>query len=88
MPKHISVEKRHRQSLVRNRRNRIVKSRVRTALKNFESASEPEARQTALRHAISATDKAVSKRVMHKNKARRLRSQLMRKANKATAETS
>ncbi|GAB4319395.1 MAG: hypothetical protein Kow0074_08980 [Candidatus Zixiibacteriota bacterium] len=65
----------------------MVKSRVRTALKTFEAANEPEARKAALRNAISIADKAVAKRVLHKNKARRLRSQLMRRANRASTET-
>jgi len=85
--KHKSVQKRHRQSLVRNRRNRTIKSKIRTALKSFDSATA-ETRDQALRNAVATADKAVAKNVIHKNKARRMRSQLMRRANKAAAESS
>jgi len=86
--RHLSVEKRHRQSEARNRRNRAVKTRIRSAVKEFAAAGTPEARQEALRQAASVADKAAVKRVIHKNKAARLKSRLARKVSAASATPS
>ncbi|MEW5701872.1 MAG: 30S ribosomal protein S20 [Candidatus Zixiibacteriota bacterium] len=85
MAKHLSVEKRHRQSETRNRRNRVVKSRVRAAVKEYQSASTPETRREALKQVASVADQAAVKRVIHKNKAARIKSRLARKVNAAAA---
>jgi small subunit ribosomal protein S20 len=82
VPRHLSVEKRHRQNIKRNRRNRTVKSKLRTVLRQFEVAQEPEAKAKALSQVASITDKAASKRVIHRNKAKRIKS---RAAKQATA---
>ena len=80
MAKHLSVKKRHRQSLTRNRRNRTVKSKLRTALKQFEDTKEPELKAASLRNVASVVDKAVAKRVLHRNKAARLKSRAAKQA--------
>lgn len=82
--KHVSVQKRHRQSLVRNRRNRAVKSKIRKAVKAFDTAAG-DTRETALREAMSVADQAASKKVIHKNKASRMKSRMARKVNAAKA---
>lgn len=84
--KHVSVQKRHRQSLVRNRRNRAVKSKIRKSVKAFDAAT-PDTKETALREATSVADQAVTKGVIHKNKASRMKSRMARKVN-AAAKTS
>lgn len=81
--KHISVRKRHRQSLVRRARNRAVKSAIRGAVKAVVTAAAPEEKKTSLREASSVVDKAAAKRVIHKNKAARIKSRLSRKLNAA-----
>ncbi len=81
--KHISVRKRHRQSLVRRTRNRNVKSLVRSSVKTALAASKPEEKQDSLREVSSVVDTAAAKRVIHKNKASRIKSRLARKVNAA-----
>ena len=85
MAKHLSVKKRHRQSLKANRRNRTVKSKIRTTLKQFEDTKEPEAKAISLRTVASVADTAASKGVIHRNKAARIKSRAA-KAAKATAQ--
>ncbi len=81
--KHISVRKRHRQSLVRRARNRTVKSLIRGAVKTATTAASIDEKKTTLREVSSVVDKAAAKRVIHKNKAARIKSRLARKANAA-----
>lgn len=84
MPKkHLSVRKRHRQSLVRRGRNRTVKSLVRTAVKSAATATSLDEKKSALREVSSVVDKAASKGVIHKNKASRIKSRLALKTNAA-----
>jgi small subunit ribosomal protein S20 len=82
--KHLSVKKRHRQSLKANRRNRTVKSKLRTTLKQFEDIKEPEAKATNLRTVASVTDKAAAKGVIHRNKAARIKSRAAKQTAAAT----
>ncbi|MEW5876214.1 MAG: 30S ribosomal protein S20 [Candidatus Zixiibacteriota bacterium] len=84
MAKHLTVRKRHRQSLVRNQRNRAVKSLVRTAVKQFDAAADAEKKTTSLRKAESTVDRAAAKRVIHKNKAARMKSRMTKRLKKAT----
>ena len=81
--KHLSVRKRHRQSLVRRARNRAVKSLVRSTIKSASAVATAEEKQTALREVSSVVDKAAAKGVIHKNKASRIKSRLARKTNSA-----
>lgn len=81
MSKRCAADKKHlRQSLARNRRNRVHKTRIRATLKNFEAATDREQRQAALPKAASILDRAAHKNVIHRNKAARLKSRLARKA--------
>ena len=81
--KHLSVRKRHRQSLVRRARNRTVKSLVRGAVKSATAAATADDKKTSLREVSSVVDKAAAKGVIHKNKAARIKSRLARKVNTA-----
>ncbi|MCH7912093.1 MAG: 30S ribosomal protein S20 [Deltaproteobacteria bacterium] len=76
MAKHLSVIKRHHQSLVRRERNQQIKSRVKTLIKKVRSAVEPKDRDNAsaqLREVNRIMDKAVSRGVLkHKTASRKL----------------
>ena len=66
IPVHPSAEKRHRQSLKRQVRNRLIKTRTRTAAKNALetiAGKDPAAANQALRDAASLLQKAASKGV-------------------------
>jgi small subunit ribosomal protein S20 len=63
-------------------RNKAIKSAVRTFLKKALSAlaeKDKEKAEPAVREACRRLDKAVSKGVLHKNTAARLKSKLMKK---------
>jgi small subunit ribosomal protein S20 len=73
IPVHPSAEKRHRQSLKRQQRNRAVKTRVRTASKNALEAiagSDKQAAATALQTAMKVLYKAASKNTVARKVAR------------------
>lgn len=84
MPKHKSVLKRQRQNLRRRMINKTNRTRLRSQVKNLRaliaSGSEEEARQT-LTTTIAVIDKSVTKGVIHKNAAARLKSILSRQVN-------
>jgi len=61
-----------------------VKSKLRTALKQFEEIKEPEAKVTNLRNVASVVDKAVAKGIIHRNKAARLKSRAAKQATTTT----
>ena len=83
-----SAEKRYRQSLDRQARNRSVRSAARTyvskALGLIKAGALPEA-ETALREAASVLDQAQKKGVIHANNAARRKSRLMARYNAALA---
>jgi len=74
IPVHPSAEKRHRQSLKRAERNRVVKTRARslakTAAETIASSDEVAAR-AALKQATKVLYKAASKGTIHRNTVRR-----------------
>ncbi len=70
IPNHPSAAKRHRQSLRRRDRNRAVKTRVRTTIKQAVEAMSGTDRapaETKLREAVSALAKARSAGALHRN---------------------
>ena len=76
-----SAIKRMRQNEKRRQRNRVVRTRVRTALKTARAAvADPagDARGVVLQ-AIRTLDKAVTKGVIHRNTAARKKSALARR---------
>ena len=86
IPVHPSAEKRHRQNLKRQTRNRLIKTRTRTAAKNALEAisgSDAEAANKALRDAASLLQKAASKGVIKRNTASRKIARLSRRLHKA-----
>ena len=77
MPNIKSAMKRVKVTETKNLRNRIVKSKVKTAIKKFET--EANADQYSL--TTSAIDKAVAKGVLHKNTANRKKARLAKMVN-------
>jgi small subunit ribosomal protein S20 len=79
IPVHPSAEKRHRQNLRRRTRNRLIKARVHTSVKEALDAingSDPAAAKEALQLATKTLNKAASKGTMHRNTAARKISRL------------
>jgi small subunit ribosomal protein S20 len=85
IPVHPSAQKRHRQSLKRQERNRAVKSRVRNAVKVASDAISTGDSSAAekLRQAASALQKAAGKGTLHRNTARRQIARLSSRLHKA-----
>ncbi len=64
--------------------NTIVRSSMSTAIKKFEKAVKENDKDTAakgLNVALQRIDKAVNSKLVHKNKAARLKSRLTKKLN-------
>lgn len=78
MPNIKSAIKRVKVTEKKTLRNKIVKSKVKNAIKRFNAAvlESPEAAQEQYRLTVSQIDKAVSKGVLHKNTAARKKSRL------------
>lgn len=83
MANHPSALKRARQSEKRRLRNKSIKTRVKNVTKDVEQAIKEKDFQkisVAVSEAVSVIQKAAQKGVIHKNKASRKVSNLMRKA--------
>lgn len=81
-----SVLKRIRQSEKRRARNQSWESRIKTSVKKLEEAlskNDKELIQKFLNGAVKIINKAASKGVVHRNKASRKISRLMKKVNSA-----
>jgi small subunit ribosomal protein S20 len=79
MPNIASARKRHRQNLKRRARNRSVKSELKTEIRQVReaaSAGKVEQAETDFRTAVSKLDRAAAKRIIHPNRAARLKSRL------------
>lgn len=79
MADHFSALKRVRQTAKRTVRNRVNRSRIRTALRHFREAltkGDKAAAQELFRETVSAIDKAIQKGVLHANAASRYKSRL------------
>jgi small subunit ribosomal protein S20 len=88
IPVHPSAEKRYRQSVKRQARNRVIKTRVRSATKNALEAiagSDQAAAQAALREAAKVLQKAASKGTIKRNTASRKIGRLARRLHRAQA---
>ncbi|HEX77183.1 MAG TPA: 30S ribosomal protein S20 [Dehalococcoidia bacterium] len=81
-----SAQKSARVAERRRRRNRPIRSQVKTQITKtlrLIASGDLEAAQAAAREAVSALDKAAEKGVIHRNNAARRKSRLMRKLNQA-----
>ena len=79
MPNSESAKKRLRQNVVRNARNRSVKSVVRGQIRKVReavAAGNVEESETAFRLAAKKLDQAAAKKVIHANVASRTKSRL------------
>jgi len=74
LPQHKSAAKRIKTSEMARQRNRRVKSSVRAALKTY--LTDKEKSPDKLKAIARVLDKAASRKVIHKNKAARLKSRL------------
>jgi len=87
--KNLSAIKRHRQSERRRRRNRAVKSALKTLIKKLNLSitnKDIEGAKTTLTGIIKALHKAASKGVIHKNTASRRISRLTKRVNELTPQ--
>ncbi len=74
-----------RRTARRTERNRAAKGKLRSSLKQVRSAIANNQAQSAgqvLAQAMPVVDRAVSKRILHKNTAARHKSRLMRQINR------
>jgi small subunit ribosomal protein S20 len=73
-----------RTNKIREQRNKAARSRLRTAIKKARQ-TEGDTAESVYRQAISLLDRAARKRLIHPNKAARLKSQLARVQQTAAA---
>lgn len=77
-----SAKKRILTAEANSKRNKADRTKLKSVLKKANAAfAAGEASQESTKLAVVSIDKAVSKNLIHKNKAARLKSQLAKKAN-------
>lgn len=81
MPNIKSSKKRMELGRKFNTANRKKRSTLRTAMKKVREAESLEEAQANFQRAASLLDRAATKRLMHPNKAARLKSQLQQRVN-------
>lgn len=74
-----SAEKRIRQAEKRRIQNRVQRSRLKTAIKKVNAASDAETALAAYRETAALLDRYATRRLIHPNKAARKKSQLAKK---------
>ncbi|MEX2584658.1 MAG: 30S ribosomal protein S20 [Gemmatimonadota bacterium] len=82
-----SAEKRMRTNRLREERNKAKRSRLRNAIKTVRESDTAEAASTSFLKAKSLLDRAAARRLVHPNKAARLKAQLARVAREKGVET-
>lgn len=83
MPITANAKKALRQQKARTVRNRVARSQVRTMVKNAIKQPEP----TVLSQLFSVVDRAVKKHLLHKNKAARIKAQVVKATATKTEDT-
>jgi small subunit ribosomal protein S20 len=81
MPNIKSAKKRMELSRKANVRNRARRSEIRTVVKRVRQAASAEEGQERLQRAVALLDRAAAKRLVHPNRAARLKSQLAKLVN-------
>ncbi len=84
MAKSKTPAKRARKAEENRLRNKAYKSRLKTAIKKYESALQEDNQEAARDNLLEVTsliDKSVNKGVLHKNTAARRKSSLVKKFN-------
>ena len=85
MPNIKSAKKRVKTSAKKKESNNVIEQRTKTSIKKYEKAVDSQDKEIAkekLDVAIKNIDKATSSGLMHKNKAAREKSRLMKMNNK------
>lgn len=85
-----SAEKRARAASRRQQRNKSIRSEVKTNIIKAEKlifTGEIKDAQAAVTAAVSSLDKAAEKKVLHTNNAARRKARLLKKLNKAVAQS-
>jgi len=78
MPNIKSAKKRMHLSRAARARNRAVRSKIRTAIRRVQEAGSREQAEASRRDAVALIDRAAARRLIHPNKAGRIKSQLDR----------
>ena len=78
MPNIKSARKRMESSRAARGRNRVTRSRIRTAVRRVREAGSRERAEECRRAAVALIDRAAARRVLHPNRAARIKSQLDR----------
>ncbi len=90
MANHKSAEKRNRQAQDRRLRNRMVRSKMKTAIRKLNEVIDTgnvEEARSALAAAVPVIAKTASKGTIHKKNASRKISRLTKRVNKMEAAT-
>jgi small subunit ribosomal protein S20 len=85
-----SAQKAARTAGRRQQRNKAIRSQVKTDISKAEKlifAGEMKAAEEAVAKAVSALDKAAEKQTLHANNTARRKSRLLKKLNKASAQS-
>jgi len=85
MPNIKSAKKRMVLSRAANDRNRINRSRIKTAVRRVNEAETAETAQLHMKEAVSLLDRAATKRLIHPNRVARIKSQITRRVNEMSA---
>jgi small subunit ribosomal protein S20 len=90
MPNTNNAKKSNRRNEIRREHNRVLRSALRTVIKKCRTAAagtDAEAAQAAYQLAVKRLDQAAANRLIHKNKAARLKSRLSKGLKPAAAGT-
>jgi small subunit ribosomal protein S20 len=68
-----------------NARNRVSRSRIKTAIRRVREAETAETAQPHMKEAISLLDRAATKRLLHPNRVARIKGQIARYVNGMSA---
>jgi small subunit ribosomal protein S20 len=83
---HSATKKAIRTSAKRNLRNRAYKSKIKTAIKQFEEATTKEEKEKSLKKAQQILDRASKRNVIKRNVASRKISSMQKKLDAAETE--
>lgn len=85
MPNIKSAKKRMELGRAAQARNRAVRSRIRTAIKNVRTAEDAETAEARFRTAVALLDRAARRRLYHPNKVARAKAQLQKYVSQVAA---
>lgn len=85
LPRHKSAVKSMKTDVERRLRNRYAKSTLRTIVKKVKVATDHTQAEIDLKSAISQLDKAARRGIIHKNKAARSKSRLIKQVRALAA---